>query len=196
MIWLEMLAEIKRSLKEPENRDGHWKSFELLRRANEIQREIARQTLCLKKDLSIEINPETLSFPKPSDYIKVYELIYNDKRIEGRSEKWIDNEIGTTNWRAQSGFPMFYYIDYDKIFLKYFAFAEDLVNENDKPFNAVGFLQNASQTIVDGVLYRCFLEDANPIYQEHKSNFQKGLIAIKQLLCEPDTLDSVQIVRR
>lgn len=127
MKWGELLAEIKRTLKEPEFRDGHWRASELLARANEVQRDICRQTLCIRKRDILEFNDETGKIPKPAKCLNIEEVLFlpsnSDERvrIEGRREKDLDNlerlgKIGR-DWRNERGTPIVYVQDYVDLIL-------------------------------------------------------------------------------
>lgn len=207
MTWAEILAEIKRTLKEPPT-GGHWTDAELLRRANIGQRMIVRLTGCLtgaETILSVSWQGE---YDKPANILKIIRVSYNGKRIYGIPISDLDTTI--PNWQENIGIPTNYYETFTKIGLypKPNATGEPIVVEgvikpNDLttgtsvPFNAVNYLEDYHDLITSFVLYRCLLEDGNQLYTEHKNNYYQGIMSLKsELLSRPDELRTFSLLRR
>ena len=206
MQWSEILAEIKRTLKEPQS-DGHWSDSELLTRANLIQTEIVRATKCIIKTQTISVNNN--SFAISSDLMKIIDVTCNDKRLYGTTIDQLDADFETSAcvWRELEGEPKRYYQDFNVIKLfpkdssvtsikvRYFGLADKMVNTTDKPFNGEDFLQDQCQTIIDGVVFRCLLEDDDNRYQTYLALYKEGIKNIKDKLIVDDKLEFFNLER-
>ena len=206
MQWSEILAEIKRTLKEPAD-GGHWSDSELLTRANLIQTEIVRQTKCIIKTQTVTVNNG--SFAVPADLIKICDVVCNDKRLYGTTVDQLDAdfEMSSCTWRELEGEPKRYYQDFNVINLfpqdssitsikvRYFGLADAMAGSSDKPFNGVDWLQDASQTVIDGVVFRCLLEDDDNRYQTYLALYKEGIKNIKDKLAVDDKLEFFNLER-
>ena len=186
MQWSEMLAEIKRSLKEPAT-NGHWSDSELLTRANLIQTEIVRTTKCIIKTQTVSSNNN--AFAVPSDLIKIIDVVCQDKRLYGTTVDQLDAdyEKSACVWRELEGNPKKYYQDFNVIKLfpqessissvkvRYYGLADNMVNLTDKPFNNIDWLQDGCQAVIDGVVFRCLLEDDDNRYQTYLALYKEGM---------------------
>lgn len=209
MQWSEILAEIKRSLKEPET-GGHWTDSELLRRANLIQADICRKTELLLKTGSVSFNAVSGNYPIPADCLKVVAVVYENKRLIGTTAQQIDDRciFNSKVWREETGEPKTYYQEFNvinlvpkpqtasDIKLHYIGVADNMVNSTDKPFNNTEQLQSASQAIIDGVIYRCMLEDGNvTLSDRYNSLYLQDLKDIKDLMFNVDRVTEFVIAR-
>lgn len=206
MQWSEILDEIKRTLKEPLD-NGHWHDNELKRRANLIQTEIVRQTKCIIKTVNITV--ANGSFSVPADLIKICDVVCGDKRLYGTTVDQLDAdfEMSSCVWRELEGDPKRYYQDFNviKLFpqdssvttikLRYFGLADDMVEYSDKPFNGVDWLQDGGQAIIDGVVFRCLLEDDDNRYQTYLALYKEGIKNIKDKLMVDDKLEFFNLER-
>lgn len=205
----EILAEIKRSLKEPDT-GGHWTDSELTRRVNLIQADICRKTEVLLKMATVNFNAVAENYPIPADCLKVVAVVYENKRIIGTTAQQLDDKclFNSRIWREATGEPETYYQEFNvinlvpkptnasDITLHYIGVADDMVNSTDKPFNNTEQLQSASQAIIDGVIYRCMLEDGNIQLSDRYNNlYIQGLKDIKDLKFKIDEVTEFTIAR-
>lgn len=209
MQWSQILAEIKRSLKEPDT-DGHWADSELLRRANLIQKEICRQTKCMVKTAQLAVNNDV--FNLPADCLKILDVSYNNTRLYGTTIDQLDADFELCrhnfSWRQQTGQAEKYYKDFNVIRLypqdsnatnitvRYIGDADDLQDSTDEPFNGASFLQNSCQAIIDGVCFRCLLEDGDQRYVAYKQLYDIGIEQIKQQLMVEDKVEFFNLGRK
>lgn len=207
MQWSQILAEIKRTLKEPAT-GGHWSDNELLTRANLIQTEIVRATKCIIKTVTVPANNG--SFAVPADLIKICDVVCEDKRLYGTTVDQLDADYEMCGcvWRELEGEPKRYYQDFNVIRLfpqnssvtsvkvRYFGLADSMVNAADVPFNNVEWLQDGSQAIIDGVVFRCLLEDDDNRYQTYLALYKEGIKNIKDKLIVDDKLEFFNLERK
>lgn len=209
MQWSEILAEIKRSLKEPET-GGHWTDSELLRRANLIQADICRKTELLLKTNTVSFNAIAENYSIPADCLKVVAVVYENKRLMGTTAQQLDDMciFNSKVWREETGEPKAYYQEFNvinlvpkpqaasDITLHYIGVADNMVGSTDKPFNNTEQLQSASQAIIDGVIYRCMLEDGNvALSDRYNSLYLQDLKDIKDLKFKIDAVTEFTIAR-
>ena len=205
----EILAEIKRSLKEPDT-DGHWTDNELIRRVNLVQADICRKTEFLHKKADISFNTVGKNYPIPADCLKVVSVVYENKRVVGTTAQQLDDKclFKSKKWREETGEPEIYYQEFNvinlvpkpinaqNITLYYIGVADNMVNDTDKPFNNIEQLQSVSQAIIDGVIYRCMLEDGNiAISDRYKNLYIQELKDIKDLMFRIDEVTEFTIAR-
>lgn len=214
MKWSEILAEIKRSLKEPEDKEGHWKDSELLRRANLVQADVCKKSFCIRKTDTLTLDTTVFKYPKPQRCINIVEVLFNNIRIKGTTEDQIDSyaiagRSTKTKWREVIGAPVCYIDDYTDIFLypnpqdatailemTYYSLADNMTTNDSLPFNNLSFLEDEAQLIIDGVLMRCFLEDKDDRYSVYQKLYKDGLvILISKLRSAPDNLESFELMR-
>jgi hypothetical protein len=206
MIWEEMLEEIKQSLRIP--KDGkRWTDSELLWKANVVQEEICRRALCIRKEAILKKDDYGDLYKKPTNCIRIKEIRYKGRRLKGTTKTELDKmaELGKikASWEEEIGEPIYYFQEFREIGLyprlenasenpviEYYSLAEDMVDETDEAFNGIDFLQVGSQTIIDGVCYKCLLEDQNNIYVEYKERFNMGIRELVEQFKEPDALES------
>jgi hypothetical protein len=80
--------------------------------------------------------------------------------------------------------------------VKYYSYAGDLIDANSMPFDAIDYLQEYAQSIIDYVLYKCFLEDKSEVYVEYKACYNNGILKYRRMTEQPDKLESFTILRR
>ena len=212
MIWSEILAEIKRCLKEPTT-GGHWTDAEYLRRANSIQNDICMKTFCLQKTATLVFDSGTSSYAQPTNCFRIKEILFNDKRLNGITADELDlrAKFGEQDWRLTEGEPDYYFQDSTKIILyplstasattdivtiKYYSTPTAMTTTSSVPFDSLDSLTGALQALIDGVVYRCMLEDQNELYQVYKQEYNTAVILLKnQMGSNPDALSSIVILR-
>ena len=212
MIWSEILAEIKRSLKETTT-SGHWTDAEYLRRANNIQNDICMKTFCLEKTATLVYDSGTSSYTRPTNCFRIKQVVFNDKRINGVLADELDlrARFGEQDWRTLIGSTNCYYQDSTKIILyplstasattdivtiKYYSTPTAMTTTSSVPFDGLDSLTGALQALIDGVVYRCMLEDQNELYQVYKQEYNTAVILLKnQMGSNPDALSSIVILR-
>jgi len=213
MTWQEMLIEIKRSLKEPENVDGHWKASELLRRANLAQSDICKKTFCIKKEEVLAFDEDAKKYIRPKNCYKVKQVLFDGRRLKGTSEEEADmlafQGKFPTHWREGEHFPLFYILDYrhirlcpnnidtsEKVEIEYYSIADNMVDTSDNPFDSIDYLQEWSQLIIDYVLWKCLLEDKDDRYVEFKSEYVSGLRDMQKMFSQEDSFESFGMQRQ
>ena len=112
------------------------------------------------------------------------------------------------SWRQQTGQAEKYYKDFNVIRLypqdsnatnitvRYIGDADDLQDSTDEPFNGASFLQNSCQAIIDGVCFRCLLEDGDQRYVAYKQLYDTGIEQIKQQLMVEDKVEFFNLGRK
>ena len=70
-----------------------------------------------------------------------------------------------------------------------------MVEYSDKPFNGVDWLQDGGQAIIDGVVFRCLLEDDDNRYQTYLALYKEGIKNIKDKLMVDDKLEFFNLER-
>jgi hypothetical protein len=216
MKWSEILAEIKRTLKEPANKPGHWSDSELLRRANLAQSDFCLRTQCISKTQILEIDNSEQKYLKPQRCAKITTLLYKGERLKATTEDEADalafNGVIPLRWRensTHSASPFYYVQEYRHIILcphiinagqppsvKYYSYAGELIDANSMPFDAIDYLQEYAQSIIDYVLYKCFLEDKAEVYVEYKACYNDCILKYRRQIEQPDKLESFTILRR
>ena len=212
MIWSEILAEIKRCLKEPTT-GGHWTDAEYLRRANAIQNDICMKTFCLQKTATLVYDSGTSSYTRPANCFRIKQVIFNDKRINGVLADELDlrAKFGEQDWRTLIGSTNCYYQDGAKIILfplsatsattdvvtmKYYSIPTAMTTTSSVPFDGVDYLVNVEQALIDGVIYRCMLEDQNEFNTTYKQEYNTAIMLLKnQMGSNSDALSSITILR-
>ena len=208
-----ILEEILRSLKEKPG--GHWATSDLLRRANIVQREICKETECLRLvDTSNLSVTGTVVYNKPSGCTRVTRVAYGKKRLFGVLEAELDFiSSRRQHWQDDTHYPARYIDnlpsmtqftivpppqeDGTTITVEYVGQPTDMVNNTDIPFLALNNLYQYHDLIVAGVVYRCLLEDKNQFYSEWKSIFNNGKKDMKEALRNmPDTLMTTHLSGR
>jgi len=213
MIWSEILAEIKRCLKEPTT-GGHWTDAEYLRRANAIQDDICMKTFCLEKTADL-VYDGGIRYAKPAKCFKIKEVLFNGKtkRLTGITSDELDlrAKFGEQDWRSTIGEPNYYFQDgvniglyplsansatTDIVTMKYYSTPTAMKTTSSVPFDGLDSLTGAIQALIDGVVYRCMLEDQNELYQVYKQEYNTAVILLKnQMGSNPDALGSIVILR-
>lgn len=208
----DILAEIKRSLKEPASGVGHWTDSELLRRVNIGQRKIVRYTDCLQAKTNINSISGEPNYNKPANFLKIIRVYYGKNRLFGVPVADLDiwsAEMRGQVWQDIVGNPT-HYIEYpdkitlypkpissgDSISIEYVVKPNDLVYVDETPFNGVSYLEDYHDLIVSFVLWRCLLEDGNQLYAEHKNDFLQGVAHLRaEMKGRPDIISSFDLIR-
>lgn len=207
----DILAEIKRTLKEPPT-GGHWSDAELTRRVNIGQKKIVRHSDCLQTTTTILSVAEQGVYNKPANFLKIIRITYNKNRLIGIPVADLDiwsGGVASRVWQDDIGTPT-NYIEYPTNFLLYPKPAangdtiqiEHILKPNpltlpdDIPFNGVEYLEDYRDLLVSFVLWRCLLEDGNQLYGEHKNDFIQGVMSLRgEMKGRPDVLSSFDIIR-
>ena len=197
MNWGEILSEIKRSLKEPED-NGHWSDDEYLRRANMIQRTVCRDAECI-----INVDTSTLSvvdqatYDKPSNSLRIKSVMYGNTKLYEIEKTELDlgvlNGNLTSPWQEIVGTPNTFYQERtefvvfpvpdtadDVISIISIDQAADLVESSDIPFDDDFDLEDAHELLVTGVLWKCLLESKDKFYSEYKKEFENGVLKLRR----------------
>ena len=215
MIWSDILAEIKRGLKEPSS-GGHWTDAELLRRANIGQRRVVRMTHCLKAiDTSNTSTSGTSEYNKPSTCLRLLRVYYkySGQRLypitkddldiyatESRvSRPWTDDSDEPTHYMDEPSSIILFpkpNATGDAIGMEIIIRPTALAAAGDIPFNAVAFMEDYHDLIAAFVLWKCLLEDGDARADAYKEEFFNGLRSIiADLKGKPDSMDTFQLIR-
>ena len=216
MIWTNILAEIKRGLKEP-TVNGHWSDADFLRRANSGMRRVVRLTGCMRTtDTSDSTVIGTNKYAKPNKCLRLMRVYYKDvgnklypTTVTGLdlkvslgdiSDPWSDESDEPTHYcqNEEIGF-FFLYPNPDAVETlgkEYLLRPDALVNGGDTPFNSLDYMEEYHELLVEFVLWKCMVEDQNDIFKEHKEEFFRGIVSIKSDLKKPgEALDTFTTLR-
>lgn len=209
----DILAEIRRSLKEPSS-GGHWTDADILRRANIGQRKVVRLTSCLEAVWTTTTVAGRYSYAKPLKCLRILRVSYKNagQRLYPTSSADLDiyastGQIGMP-WTDLQGEPTNYWENLRYIFLypkpnaaetlriEGIVRPDDLVNPDSVPFNGDPLLEDYHDLIISYVLWRCLLEDGNALYEAHRRDFYEGIASINMdMKRKPDTLGTFDLVR-
>ncbi len=209
--WADILLEIRRTLRDTSTTSPFWTDAELLRRANLIRERIDRDTEYLKLNCFTYSIAGTSAYDKPDDHLKTLAVRYNGQRVIGVQP--MDIDLANATWKtggSTSETPSYYVETMEQIILypapstaayeidlEYVAFSDTIALATDIPFNSILYVADLQQILIDGVLWKCMLENSDQRFAEYKTEFINGITKIKQqLYCRPDELATFSQLRR
>jgi hypothetical protein len=193
----DILAEVKRLLKEPADNNGHWSENELVRRINQAQRDFCMRTYCILKTAALTFDDINKAYLKPDNCLKIKTILYDGKRLKGTTQdeadalagvgklpiKW--RELDGHNW-GSSEYIQYYVQNFKNVLLcpnaynpnksltcEYFSLADDMSQPAAGAFNGADFLQEYETALICRAVYLCMLEDQNEIYREYDKLYKE-----------------------
>ena len=210
---LDILSEIKRSMKEPVA-NGHWSDPALIRRVNIGQKKIVRITSCMEASWEASTVIGQRSYSKPLLCLRVLRAYYEyaGKRLYPVTTDDLDIYASTgkisTPWTDTIGTPTNYYETMRNVWLypipdsiatfgiEGILRPDDLAADADIPFNNEPYMVDYHDLLVSFVLWRCLLEDGNESFIVHQKDFIDGLGSImRDMKHKPDTMGTMDLVR-
>lgn len=216
MTTADILAEIKRSLKEPAT-GGHWSDTALIRRANIGQRKVVRLTSCMEASWEAATVANQREYSKPLLCLQVLRGYYQyaGKRLWPITTADLDLYASTgkisSPWTDTVGTPTNYYETMRNVWFYPIPDSsgvtfgiEGIIRPDDLdadvptgiPFNNEPYMIDYHELLVSFVLWRCLLEDGNELYAVHRQDFIDGINSIKSnMKHKPDTLGTFDLAR-
>jgi hypothetical protein len=187
--WGRMLEQIRYDIGDVTSTittdDYRWPTSVLLRRANEVQDRIARETLCISSRTFIEGVTDYALYTLPADCIKIKRIVFQQtssttsyKKIEHWTIGGLDKNPTWENRNA--GIPKKYvrregnqieltprvgaaYARLEAIKIDYYKDPVDMGGTASEPWEGLYHLQSYSDLIVMGVTIKCLYAEGKPV---------------------------------
>jgi len=174
-----IITEVKRQLKEPMDAPGHWIDDDYVRRANLVQTEITRNTMCFDSMEQLMPNSIYTAAQKPSNCLKIIEIRWKNRMLTATNERNVDmyaqQGLIDSEWRTLPGSPIIYipermminlypqpvgnYWDTDN-YVKFYRLAEDMTSSESPIMEGVEAYNSAAEAMIAGMMVKFLQEEA------------------------------------